>query len=204
MMNTTVANVLVVQSISPLLVAVLGWIVLGERVSARGWLTLAVAFAGLAIVIGSSIDGGSFLGNAFALGVASCSACMVILTRRARALSLQPVTIVSAALAVLIALPFGDPLAVPPGDIALLLSLGIVQMTLGLSFFLYALRLMPAAQDTLIALLEPVLGPVWVWLFAGEEPSAATMVGGAIVIGALAVNIALGLRFGAKPAAQPA
>jgi drug/metabolite transporter (DMT)-like permease len=204
MMNTTVANVLVVQSTSPLLVAVLGWLVLGERVSARTWLTLAVAFGGLAIVIGSSLDGGRFLGNAFALGVASCSACMVILTRRARALSLQPVTIVSAALAVLIALPFGEPLAVAPRDIALLLSLGLVQMTLGLSFFLYALRLMPAAQVTLIALLEPVLGPIWVWLFAGEEPSAATLVGGAIVIGALAVNIALGLRPGAKPAVQPA
>jgi drug/metabolite transporter (DMT)-like permease len=129
---------------------------------------------------------------------------MVILTRRARAMNMQPVTIISAALAVLIALPLGAPLAVPPGDIALLFSLGLIQMTLGLSFFLYALRLMPAAQVTLIALLEPVLGPIWVWLFAGEEPPATTLIGGAIVLGALATNIALGLRLGARQAAQPA
>jgi len=185
-------------------VAILGWIILGERVSARGWITLAVAFGGLAIVIGDAVGGGRFLGNAFALGVASCSACMVILTRRARAMSMQPVTIISAALAVLIALPLGDPLSLSARDIVLLLSLGLVQMTLGLSFFLYALRLMPAAQVTLIALLEPVLGPIWVWLFMGEEPAAATIVGGAIVLGALAINIALGLRFNARQAAQPA
>lgn len=204
MMNTTVANVLVVQSTSPVLVAILGWMVLGERVSPRGWFTLALAFAGLAIVVGSSIGGGSFLGDAMALGVALCSACMVILTRRARALSMQPVTIVSAALAVLVAMPFGAPLSVPAADIALLLSLGLIQMTLGLSFFLYALRLMPAAQVTLIALLEPVLGPVWVWLFMGEEPATSTIVGGVIILAALAANILLGLRFGPRQAAQPA
>ena len=204
MMTTTVANVLVVQSTSPLLVAVLGWIVLGERVSARGWLSLALAFAGLAIVVGGSIGGGSFLGDALALGVASCSACMVILTRRARAVSMQPVTIVSAALAVLIALPFAAPLSIPPVDIALLLSLGLVQMTLGLTFFLYALRQLPAAQVTLIALLEPVLGPVWVWLLKGEEPAASTIVGGTLVLAALAANVVLGLRFGMRQAAQPA
>jgi drug/metabolite transporter (DMT)-like permease len=204
MMNTTVANVLIVQSTSPLAVAALGWIVLSERVSARGWLTLAVAFTGLMIVIGNSVDGGRFLGNAFALGVAACSACMVILVRRARAVNLQPVSIFGAALAVLIALPLSEPLSVSPRDIALLLSLGLIQMTLGLTFYLYALRLLPAAQVTLIALLEPVLGPIWVWLFMGEEPAAATIVGGTIVLGALAMNIALGLRFGTRQATQPA
>jgi drug/metabolite transporter (DMT)-like permease len=187
-----------------LLVAILGWVVLRERVGTRGWLALACAFTGLAIVVGSSIGSGSFLGNAFALGVAACSACMVILTRRARAVSMQPVTIIGAALAVLIALPFGAPVDIPASDIALLLSLGLIQMTLGLSFFLYALRLMPAAQVTLIALLEPVLGPVWVWLFKGEEPSHSTILGGAIILTALAANMVLGLRFGARQAAQPA
>jgi drug/metabolite transporter (DMT)-like permease len=204
MMSTTVANVLIVQSTSPVLVAVLGWIVLGERVSAQGWFALALAFAGLAIVVGGSIGSGSFLGSAMALGVAACSACMVILTRRARTLNMQPVTIASAALAVLVALPFGAPFAMAPGDIALLLALGLIQMTLGLSFFLHALRLLPAAQVTLIALLEPVLGPVWVWLFKGEEPAASTIVGGALVLAALSASIVLGLRTGARPAVQPA
>jgi drug/metabolite transporter (DMT)-like permease len=93
---------------------------------------------------------------------------------------------------------------VAPGDVALLLALGLIQMTLGLSFFLHALRLLPAAQVTLIALLEPVLGPVWVWLFKGEEPTASTIVGGVLVLVALTASIVLGLRTGARPAVQPA
>jgi drug/metabolite transporter (DMT)-like permease len=204
MMSTTVANVLVVQSTSPVLVAVLAWMILGERVDARGWATLGVAFTGLAIVIGASVGGGNFMGDALALGVALSSACMVILIRRARALNLQPVSLFGACGAIAIALPLANPLGIAPGDIALLLALGVVQMTLGLSFFFAALRLLPAAQVTLIALLEPVLGPIWVWLFMGEEPPPATLVGGAIVIGALAVNMALGLRSLPKPAVQPA
>lgn len=204
MMSTTVANVLVTQSISPLLVAVLAWVVLGERVDARGWTTIAIAFIGLAVVIGSSIDGGNFVGNAFALGVASCSACMVILIRRARALNLQPVSIVGAGIAVVVALPLASPFNIATRDILLLLGLGVAQMTLGLSFFLHALRVLPAAQVTLIALLEPVLGPLWVWLFVGEEPSLSTLLGGGIVIAALSVNTAIALRATPQPAAQPA
>ena len=204
MMSTTVANVLVMQSTSPLLVAILGWIVLGERVERRGWATIAIAFAGLVPVIGTSLGGGKFGGDLLALGVALCSACMVILIRRARALNLQAVSWFGAVLAVLIAFPLATPLALAGGDIVLLLGLGIVQMTLGLSFFLYALRLLPAAQVTLIALLEPVLGPLWVWLFAGEEPPTLTLVGGAVVLSALAVNTTLALRSVAKPAVQPA
>jgi drug/metabolite transporter (DMT)-like permease len=204
MMSTTVANVLVMQSTSPLLVAVLAWVILGERVDARGWATIAIAFTGLAIVIGSSIGGGNFVGDFLALGVAICTACMVILMRRARALNLQAVSIVSAALAVLVALPFANLFSVGTGDALLLLGLGVIQMTLGLSFFLYALRLLPAAQVTLIALLEPVLGPFWVWLFAGEEPPPSTLLGGAIIIAALTINTALGLRANMRPAAQSA
>jgi drug/metabolite transporter (DMT)-like permease len=204
MMSTTVANVLVVQSTSPLLVAILAWVILGERVEARGWVTLAVPFAGLAIVIGASIGGGSFLGNAFALGVALSSACMVILIRRARALDLRPVSLFGACGAIAIALPQANPLNIATSDMALLFALGVAQMTLGLTFFFAALRLLPAAQVTLIALLEPVLGPIWVWLLMGEEPPATTLLGGTIIIGALAINTALALRGAAKPSAQPA
>jgi drug/metabolite transporter (DMT)-like permease len=124
--------------------------------------------------------------------------------RRARALNLQPVSLLGAFGAIAIALPLANPLSIATSDIALLLMLGVVQMTLGLTFFFAALRLLPAAQVTLIALLEPVLGPIWVWLFMGEQPPPTTLIGGSIIFGALVVNTALGLRGAAKPAAQPA
>lgn len=55
-------------------------------------------------------------------------------------------------------------------------------MGLGLALFTIGARLIPAAEVALITLLEIVLGPLWVWIALSEQPSAATLAGGAIVI----------------------
>ncbi|MFM7346888.1 MAG: EamA family transporter, partial [Tagaea sp.] len=83
---------------------------------------------------------------------------------------------------------FGAPFAIPAGSAAALFALGFVQMTVGLTFFYSALKRLPAVQVVLIALLEPVLAPIWVWLAVGETPSAATILGGGILLAALAFN----------------
>lgn len=194
MTSTTVANVLILQSMSPLLVAVLGGWVLGERLSVGRWIVVGVAFAGLTTVMAGSIGGGHMTGNLFALMVAVCSATHVLILRRHRARNLAAVTLLSAALAAAWALPFAHPLAVPGRDIGLLLALGGIQMSLGLTCFMIALRRLPAAEVTLIALLEPILGPVWVWLVIAEQPAVTSLIGGAIVLGALATHILLTAR----------
>jgi len=158
------------------------------------WLVIAVAFAGLATVVAGSVGTGGMSGNLFAIAVALCSTTHVLILRRNRARNLAAVTLLSAAIAAAVAWPFADPFAVPAGDIALLLLLGGIQMSLGLTCFMMALRRIPAAEVTLIALLEPTLGPVWVWLFIGEQPSASTLIGGTIVLSALATHVLLAAR----------
>lgn len=194
MTRTTVANVLILQSMSPLLVAILAWILLDERLRASGWLILAVAFAGLALVIGGSLGGGDISGDLFALAVAVFSAAHVTLIRRHRARNLAAVTLPAAILAIAVSLPFAQPLVVSLSDIGLLILLGGVQMSFGLTCFILALRYLPAAEVTLIALLEPIIGPVWVWLLIGEQPALTTIIGGAIVLGALAAYVLLAAR----------
>ncbi len=194
MTRTTVANVLILQSMSPLLVAVLCWIFLDERLRASGWLILAVAFSGLALVMGGSLGSGDMTGNVFALVVAVCSAAHVTIVRRHRARNLAAVTLPAAVLATAVSLIYAQPFAVSLPDIGLLILLGGVQMSFGLTCFILALRYLPAAEVTLIALLEPILGPIWVWLVIGEEPAATTIVGGIIVLGALAAHVLLATR----------
>jgi len=75
-----------------------------------------------------------------------------------------------------------------------LILLGGVQMSFGLTCFILALRYLPAAEVTLIALLEPILGPIWVWLLIGEQPAASTIIGGTIVLGALVAHVTLAAR----------
>lgn len=194
MTSTTVANVLILQSMSPLLVAVLTWVFLGERLPASGIVVLVVAFAGLAIVVGGSLGSGGTLGNLFAILVAVGSASHVTIVRHHRARNLAAVTLLSGVASAAISVPFADPLRLSIEDIGLLVLLGGVQMTLGLTFFIMALRRLPAAEVTLIAILEPVLGPIWVWLAVGERPADTTLIGGVIVLTALVVHVLLTAR----------
>jgi drug/metabolite transporter (DMT)-like permease len=192
--HTTVANLLILQSMSPLLVAVFGWLLLGERLSGGRWLIIATAFAGLLTVVSGSLGGGQMIGNACAIAVALCSATHVLILRHYRARNFAAVTVVAATIAALTASLFGDPLSVGAGDILALILLGGVQMSLGLTCFMMALRYLPAAEVTLISLLEPILGPLWVWLFIGEQPALTTLVGGTVVLAALTAHVLLATR----------
>ena len=70
----------------------------------------------------------------------------------------------------------------------LLVSLGVGQIGLGFVFLTIGGRLIPAAEVALITLLEVVLGPLWVWLVLSERPGVATLVGGVVVLAAVAIQ----------------
>ena len=87
-----------------------------------------------------------------------------------------------------VAAPFASPGSVSLQDLGLLVALGVGQIGLGLVLLTIGARLIPAAEVALITLLEIVLGPLWVWLVLSEQPGAATLAGGAIVLGAVALQ----------------
>ncbi|MBL8834320.1 MAG: EamA family transporter, partial [Rhodospirillales bacterium] len=64
----------------------------------------------------------------------------------------------------------------------------------GLMFFYSALKRLDPVSVTLIALVEPILGPIWTWLAVGETPSQGTLVGGAVLLAALAFNTVATMR----------
>jgi drug/metabolite transporter (DMT)-like permease len=89
--------------------------------------------------------------------------------------------------------------AVSTTDMGFLFAFGALNLGLGLAFFASGARLIPAALAALLGTFEPILGPIWVWLVHGEEPSERTLVGGAIVFAAVLVHIALEFRRRARP-----
>lgn len=204
MTSTTVANVLVLQSVSPLLVAILSWFVLREAVSWSGWIAVAVAFGGIATVLANTRGGGQLVGDLWALTVAICSAMNVMLLRRYRSFNLLPVSIMAGLASMAVAGPASDLATTSLADIALLAGLGVIQFTLGLSCFILALRRLPAVEVSLVALLEPVFGPLWVWLAIGEQPAAATVLGGALVLAAVVFRTLTTASRRSVSAGQPA
>ena len=79
-------------------------------------------------------------------------------------------------------------------DLAWLAAFGALNLGAGLALFSFGARMVPAAVAALVGTLEPVLGPVWVWLVHGEVPDGRTVLGGAIVFAALLLHIAYEFR----------
>jgi EamA-like transporter family len=109
----------------------------------------------------------------------------IVITRHKREISMAPAICLSQLLVFLVFAPVADAASITERDLGLLVLLGVGQMGLGLAFLTVGARLIPAAEAALITLLEVVLGPLWVWLAYGEEPGAATLFGGAVVVGAV-------------------
>jgi drug/metabolite transporter (DMT)-like permease len=184
---TSVANVLFMQALAPVLAAVLGTFV-GEPVSRRTWVAMGVAIVGVGLMVGGP-SGPSVLGLTLSLLMSVTFAATIVITRHRHDVSMAPATCLSQVLVLLAALPFADASAVGAQDVVLLAALGVCQIGLGLIFLTIGARLIPAAEVALITLLEIVLGPLWVWIALSEQPGATTVLGGLIVLGAVGIEI---------------
>jgi len=185
---TTTANALVMQSVSPLLTALLASMFLKDPTPLRTWLAAGAAAIGIAWMFGSSVEG-HFLGMAVAFVIPVAAAINVVVLRASAAkLDLVPAVMLGGALSCLIALPFAVPFSSTPRDVALLAFLGVTQLGLPCMLLVLASRSLLAPEIALLGLLEVVLGPLWAWLGAGEVPAGSTLLGGMIVLAALALN----------------
>ena len=184
--HSSVANVLFMQALAPILAAVLG-MVIGEPVSRRTWLAMLVALAGVGLMVGGP-GHPSVSGVALSLLMTASFAATLVITRHRRDVSMAPATCLSQVVVLILAAPFARPGDVGAHDLGLLVALGIGQIGLGLVLLTIGGRLIPAAEVALITLLEVVLGPLWVWIFLSEQPSAATLAGGTIVLAAVGIQ----------------
>ena len=157
--RTSVANTLILMSVGPYVTGLLGWFLLGERVRFRTWATMAVALGGAAVMVSSSYSRGTVGGDLLALAMAGAFATATVLVRRHPAIVMTPAAALGAGLTCLLALPMAAPLAASPRDIALLVLFGIGQFAVGFMLFTAGARLIPAAETSLIGMIETVLGP---------------------------------------------
>jgi drug/metabolite transporter (DMT)-like permease len=185
--HTSVARVLFILAVSPVLAALLARVTLGEPITRRTVLAMALALAGVALMLGAPGEG-SLAGDGLSFVAALAFAVMVVITRWRHDVSMAPATCLSQVILIVAFLPFASPGEIGGDDIVWLAALGIGQIGLGFALLTVGARLIPAAQVGLITLIEVVLGPVWVWLALDERPSTLTLVGGTIVILAIVIQ----------------
>ena len=198
LMLTSVANVLVTMALGPLLTALFARVFIGHRIPPRTWIAIVVAGIGIGWMYGSQIAGGQLLGTLVALGVPLSGAANWTFTQHAHArghdVDLMPAVLVGAVLSCLITLPLALPLQATAHDLVLLAGLGLGQLAIPCVLAVLCAQVLKAPEVSLLALLEVPFGIVLVWIGANEAPNSAVMVGGALVIGALAANELIGWR----------
>lgn len=183
----SVAQTLVIMSSAPLVAAVMGRIVLGERITPVGYAAIVGVMAGIALMMSRDFDAeGSLIGGLIAFAIAVSLAGSVVIVRRWPHIRMTPATCTGAAAAILISFPLATPMAVSSHDFGLLVFFGAGQLGVGLILLVTGARLIPAVLSSLLGMLEPILGPAWVWILLGEEPATMTLVGGAIVVASVA------------------
>jgi len=185
--HASVASVLFMQALAPILAAILSR-ALGETVPRRTWLAMAIAIAGVGLMVGGP-GRPSAIGLALSFVMSLSFAGVIVIARHRRDVSMAPATCLSQLIVLLVAAPFASASSVSRHDAVLLALLGFGQIGLGLILLTIGARLIPAAEVALITLLEIVLGPVWVWLFLSEAPSTSTLLGGLIVLSAVLVQV---------------
>jgi len=183
-MTTTIADVMVIYATLPFVAAAIGWLVNRERVSPRTLVASAVALAGIVLIFANGLGSGRLLGQGLSALMTLAFAGMVVLQRRQPKASMIAVNAVGALGSGLFGLVISPHPPLGVYDLIVLFVFGLT--TIGLSFviFMEGAKFIPSAEAGLISLLDVVLGPIWVFLAFGENPGAATLLGGAIVLGA--------------------
>ena len=198
--STTVANAVLLFSASPFFAAVFGRVLLKEPVSLPTWGAILLAVAGILVMVGGvgQIGGGQVLGTAAALISAAGFAAFTVTIRWGHVDDMLPAVLLggifSAIAGAVAALIAGQTLAVPPFEAGLAFGMGLVTLTGGMYLYTKGSQVVPAAQATLLSLIEVLLAPVWAWAVLGETLSANSALGGAVLLAAVVLNAALGLR----------
>ena len=185
---TTVANAVFILSASPFLAALMARVFLGEKVTPIAWLCMSAALAGVGIMLADGLLSGTPAGSAVALIAAAGYAASIVAFRAGREIDMIPATCLAGVFAAFISAFLVKDFVISGNDLTAAILLGTVQIGLQYIAITIASRYVPAAEVTLLMLLEVVAAPVWVWIAFGETPALLTLIGGSIVLAAVVVQ----------------
>ena len=197
---TTAANAIFLQYTGPLYVLALAPVLLKEPFRKADAVAMGVALVGMSLFFVGRLDAGALAGNLVAVLSGVFFGLTVLLLRRDASGDAIPSVILGNLAAAALALPFTwGTLALDAKGLGLVLFLGVVQMGISYVLFVKGLRTVPAAEASLLGMLEPMFNPLWAFLGIGEGPSAWASVGGAIVLAAVAGRTIFGGREAPTP-----
>jgi DME family drug/metabolite transporter len=196
--TTTIANAVFLFTASPFVAAVLGWILLGERVKPWTWAAIALAVFGMYLMVREGLSTGALAGNIAALLSAVGFGAFSVALRWGKVKQMLPVSMLGGVFSVIVAgvvlTTRGEPILISAWDAGVSIGIGAVILALGMVMYTLGSRVIPAAELTLLSLIEVMLAPLWVFVVLGETATAATFVGGGVLLAAVVLNAVMGAK----------
>ncbi len=183
--TTTAANAILLQYLAPVFTAFIGAALLKEQTRVEHWVSIFFVAVGMAIMFANKLDGGQLFGDAIALMSAVTFSLYFVFMRMQKEGSPIESNLLSQWIAAGVCLMVSLFLPMPQftqQSVAAILVLGIVQIGIPSILIAYAIKRISAVSANLIAVIEPVLNPVWVFLVLDEYPGINTIIGGAVIL----------------------
>lgn len=185
--STSAANVLFIAATMPFHAAWMSWVLLGETIRLSTLVALLVAFGGILMLVWDGLNAGTFVGNLQALGASLMMAAAMVKARSARRHGFAaPLT--GGLLCALVVAPFGARFAFNGSEALYLAIDGALVMPIALSLLFIGPKYLSAVHVGLFLLLDPILGPFWIWLALDETPPPLVAVAGAIIVATLLLH----------------
>lgn len=183
--HTSTANLVFILAFNPMIAAIMAWVLIGEKPGMVTWIALFFTFVGVAIIVGDGLEGGTLLGDLAALGCAVVLGLSIVLVRKSgKDMSLSPA--MGGLFSSLFALPLAFVYSSWPEGMGWLLADAFLLMPVAGFCMSLAPRFIPAPQVAMFFLAETVLAPIWVWLIFAEIPTDRALLGGLVVMLAIA------------------
>ena len=188
MYNTTVANTNFIISLQILFLAIFGYFILKEKISAITLTSIILAISGVFLMVGNSLSPGELSGNLAAFTMPITFAILIMIVRKFPTVDMVPAQFVAGISSCLIGFLLSNKLMISSHDIFLGFLAGFFQVGFGFIFITIGARSTPSAMVGIIMLSESVLGPIWAFLFVSERPSTFGLIGGAIILFAVLIQ----------------
>ena len=188
MYNTTVANANFIIQTQTIFLAIFGYIFLKEKISILTITSIVLAFSGIFLMLGGSLNSGQMIGNIAAFIMPISFAVLILTVRKYPSVDMIPLQLIAGIGAIILGYLFSSQIIVSSYDIFLGFIAGFFQVGLGFIFITVGAKTTPSALVGIIMLTEAILGPLWAWLFINETPPLVVLVGGSIVLFAVVLQ----------------
>lgn len=189
--HTTSANAILLQYGAPIYTAFLGYLLLGEKIRLEHFIALICVGGGMVLLLKDDLAGMSPAGDIAAIVSGVTFALYFIFMRMQKGGSPLESSLIAHTLTALIAFAVASFLPVPHIDvksIAVIIILGVFQIGIASILLSYGIVRVSAIQGMIVAGLEPVFNPVWVFLATGELPGPSGLAGGIVILAAVTVS----------------